>query len=224
MKGIYSGRQIKALATKKAKITRSQTAAQAVKAIVKKYGSVSDSGKYFHTGKGVWMKYSLANDSRRTGKLAGSKAQWRAQPHKLDYHGIDTKKGAEKKEVKAVKPVGRKGKQQLRSNQKAVVKSVPKKTGVPKSKGHLMFIGDFEIYKHTGDGDVFASRKNNYIDTFGYRADARFIGTKEFWAVPSNRNTVIEGFRPEGYKPKQVTAGKHRYASFQRPLGAWFNP
>ncbi|MCK9577730.1 MAG: hypothetical protein M0R51_17620 [Clostridia bacterium] len=103
MKGLYSGRQIKALATKKAKITRSQTAAQAVKAIVKKYGSVADSGKYFHTGKGVWMKYSLANDSKRTGKLAGSKAQWRAQPHKLDYPGIDTK-GVEKKEVKAVKP------------------------------------------------------------------------------------------------------------------------
>ncbi len=136
MKGIYSGRQIKALATKKAKITRSQTAAQAVKAITKKYGSVADSGKYFHTGKGVWVKYSLANDSKRTGRLAESKAQWRAQPHKLDYPGIDTKKGAEKKEVKAVKPkfsvgmlkqgkpVGRKGKQQLRSNQKAVVKSV----------------------------------------------------------------------------------------------------
>ena len=104
MKGLYSGRQIKNLATKKAKITRSQTAAQAVKAIVKKYGSVSDSGKYHHTGKGVWVKYSLANDSKRTGKLAASKAQWRAQPHKLDYHGIDTKKGVEKKEVKAVKP------------------------------------------------------------------------------------------------------------------------
>jgi len=104
MKGLYSGRQIKDLAAKKLKITRSQTAAQAVKAIVKKYGHVSDSGKYHHTGNGVWVKYSLANDSKRTGKLAVSKAQWRAQPHKLDYPGVDTKKGVEKKKVKAVKP------------------------------------------------------------------------------------------------------------------------
>jgi len=103
MKGLYSGRQIKDLAAKKLKITRSQTAAQAVKAITTKYGSVADNGKYFHTGKGIWVKYSLANDSKRTGKLAGSKTQWRVQPHKLDYPGIDTKKGVEKKEVKAVK-------------------------------------------------------------------------------------------------------------------------
>jgi len=105
MKGLYSGRQIKDLAAKKLKITRSQTAAQAVKAITKKYGGVSDSGKYHHTGNGVWVKYSLANDSRRTGKLAISKAQWRAQPHKLDYPGIDTK-GVEKKEVKPKLSVG----------------------------------------------------------------------------------------------------------------------
>jgi len=140
MKGLYSGRQIKALATKKAKITRSQTATQAVKAITTKYGSVADNGKYFHTGKGVWVKYSLANDSKRTGKLAVSKAQWRAQPHKLDYPGVDTKKGVEKKEVKAGKPKfslssikspaklsSRTKKTPAKMVHKAAVKSMPKK-------------------------------------------------------------------------------------------------
>ena len=92
MKGIYSGRQILALKAKGMKITRSQTAAQAEKAIIRKYGSISPEGKYFHVGKGNWNKYSLKSDQTRTGRLAPDLKTWREAPHKWDMRGIDTKK------------------------------------------------------------------------------------------------------------------------------------
>lgn len=231
MKGIFSGKQLTDLKNKGSKATRSQTAAQAVKAITSKYGTIQDNAKYYHKGSGVWQKYSIENDSKRTGKLAQSKEQWRAQPHKLDFLGIDTKKTEAKQKrqlsvtsIKAPsKPVSHTEKSNFLTQHKAVTKQVQKKQGVAKSKGHLMFIGDFEIYKRTS-GDVYASRKNNYIDVYGYRADSRFLGTKEFWAVPKNRNTVIDGFKPEGYAKKSGAGMKYRYASFQRPLGSWFKP
>ena len=114
MKGLFSGRQIRLLASKGDKVTRSQTATNAIKAITAKYGSLKDEEKYFHLGKGNWRKYSLSNDKKRTGKLAQSKEEWRQQPHKLDFQGIDTKvegSGVKKKtrtatqrKAKSVKP------------------------------------------------------------------------------------------------------------------------
>lgn len=114
MKGLFSGRQIRLLASKGDKVTRSQTATNAIKAITAKYGSLKDEEKYFHLGTGNWRKYSLSNDKKRTGKLAQSKEEWRQQPHKLDFHGIDTKaegSGVKKKtrtttqrKVKSIKP------------------------------------------------------------------------------------------------------------------------
>lgn len=125
---------------------------------------------------------------------------------------------------------------------------------IPKSKNHIMFVGDFEIYQRGQNGDVYASRKNNYIDTFGYRADSRFLCTKAFWDIPKNKKYYVDGFKPEGAKkfslsqlkppskPSKRTektvpraskkpsiktvsaAGKYRYASFNRPLWAGFNP
>jgi hypothetical protein len=67
--GLYSGRQIKAKAAKGESITRSQSAKGALAAIKKKYGEVPDSAKFVHKGKGLWVRYSLANDKKRTGNV-----------------------------------------------------------------------------------------------------------------------------------------------------------
>lgn len=77
------------------------------------------------------------------------------------------------------------------------VKTNSSKSNIPKSKGHIMFVGDFEIYQKGSQGDIYASRTNNYIDVSGFRADARFIATREFWATNlKGRNTIIDGFKP----------------------------
>ncbi|MCK9575914.1 MAG: DUF3560 domain-containing protein [Clostridia bacterium] len=88
--GLYSGRQIKAKAAKGESITRSQSAKAALAAIKKKYGEVPDSAKFVHKGKGLWVRYSLANDKKRTGNVTEDIKKWRRQPNKYDYKGIDT--------------------------------------------------------------------------------------------------------------------------------------
>jgi len=75
---------------------------------------------------------------------------------------------------------------------KRVIKTTRKKPtskATGKSKGHIAFAGDYELFKM--NGDVFRSKKSNYIDTMGYRSDARFEGT-EAW-FKQNRDYVIEG-------------------------------
>ncbi len=90
--GLYSGREIKTLAKKKQRLTRSQTAAQAKKAIEKKYkGGVVDSALYYHNGGGNWVRHSKKRDAQRTGKVTDDIKEWRKRPHKLDYVGVDTK-------------------------------------------------------------------------------------------------------------------------------------
>lgn len=92
------------------KITRSQTAAQAEKAIIRKYGSISAEGKYYHLGKGNWKKYSLESDQTRTGRLAPDLKTWREAPHKWDREGVDTKKeGSGKKKVRMFSVTSLKG-------------------------------------------------------------------------------------------------------------------
>lgn len=88
---MLSGRKLKLMSSRGEKATRSQTANQAVRAIISKYGSVVDNAKYFHAGKGVWRRYTLANDRKRTSKLTTSKIVWRKSPRKWDMQGIDTK-------------------------------------------------------------------------------------------------------------------------------------
>ena len=106
--GLYSGRKINELAKKKGKITRTQTALNAQKQIIKKYGQVIESAKYLHKGKGEWVKYSLANDRKRTGKTTTDIKKWRRQPNKLDYKGIDTRGSKGKSEVVKKKVVPKK--------------------------------------------------------------------------------------------------------------------
>lgn len=74
----------------KSSLTRTQTAAQAYNAIVKKYGEISQASKYMHKGKGNWVKYSIENDRTRTGKVTTDIKKWREAPHKLDFKGKDT--------------------------------------------------------------------------------------------------------------------------------------
>jgi len=102
MKGLYSGRVILARKAAKGSLTRTQTAAQAHASIIKKYGSISDTAKYMHKGSGNWVKYSIENDRKRTGKVTTDIKKWRAAPHKLDYKGIDTKE-AGKTPIKSLK-------------------------------------------------------------------------------------------------------------------------
>ena len=91
MKGLYSGRVIIARKVSKGSLTRTQTAGQAYTAIVKKYGEISQSAKYMHKGSGNWVKYSIENDRKRTGKTTTDIKKWREAPHKLDFEGKDTK-------------------------------------------------------------------------------------------------------------------------------------
>lgn len=134
MKGLFSGRQIKDLKGRSQRVTRSQTAASAYAAITLKYGSVEDSAKYFHVGKGNWNKYSLQNDKKRTGKLAASIEEWRERPHKLDMKGVDTKDGVSGKKPRfsvtslksSARLAGRKGKSQVKATSKAVLKNAVK--------------------------------------------------------------------------------------------------
>ena len=88
--GLYSGRDIVARKANGEILTRTQTAASAYNAITKKYGDIIASAKYFHRGKGNWVRYSITNDRKRTGKTTNDIKKWRASPHKLDYEGKDT--------------------------------------------------------------------------------------------------------------------------------------
>lgn len=80
----FSGKTIKKFAkVKGARLTNTQTAAQALNRINKKYkaeGGCKDGCQYYHRGKGDWAKYSPRRDAKR-------------RPVK----GVRTGKGAQKK-------------------------------------------------------------------------------------------------------------------------------
>ncbi len=159
--GLVSGRLIKNKAKTGEKVTRSQSAKQALSAIIKKYGSVQDNVKYLHKGKGNWVKYSLANDRKRTGKLTSDIKEWRRQPHKLDYMGIDTKESGKTPTTTKSKPKisssvgriknvgklsGRTKKSNLRNLSTSVVKSIAKpKTTVGNLKKSLQTMKPGEV-------------------------------------------------------------------------------
>jgi hypothetical protein len=75
----YSGATIKKLAKERgAKLTRTQTAAQAKAAIIKKYGKIEDTKTYAHRGNGNWAIHSPKRDALRRPKKGirkGKKAQ-----------------------------------------------------------------------------------------------------------------------------------------------------
>jgi hypothetical protein len=164
MKGIFLGRQIKDLKGRSQRITRSQTAAQAIAAITSKYGGVSDNEKYYHIGKGVWRKWSLANDSTRTGRLAGSREEWGEQPHKLDWQGIDTKKSASGKKrnfsmsrLKQARPLNRTNKITPRLPRTNIKQTLVKSD----SKNHLESIKLIKGYTYSNVKKLVSEPKLN---------------------------------------------------------------
>lgn len=129
--GLYSGRKIVMFSKERGfKITRTQTAKQAYSAIIKKYGEIVPNAKYQHKGKGNWVKYSLKNDKKRTGKTTTDIKKWRKQPHKLDYKGIDTKESKKKFAISQLKPSGtpkRRTEKTVKLQHKPSLKRMPKK-------------------------------------------------------------------------------------------------
>jgi hypothetical protein len=90
---IHSGRQLKQLAAERKKVTTTQTAAQAVRAIINKFGNIKDNIKYYHRGNGIWSMYIISEDRKKTGKIAKNVKQWKAEPWRYDLKKIDTKEG-----------------------------------------------------------------------------------------------------------------------------------
>jgi hypothetical protein len=87
-----------------------------------------------HKGAGNWVKYSIENDRKRTGKVTTDIKKWREAPHKLDFMGKDTKPVKSGKKVFSVaalkapgKPAGRKTKELPRVERAAITKKVAKK-------------------------------------------------------------------------------------------------
>lgn len=88
--GVITGRKLKQLASEKQKVTKTQTATAAIKSIIAKFGVIQDSAHYYHRGNGVWSRYDIKSDKKKTGKLAKSKKQWKSAPWRYDIHGVDT--------------------------------------------------------------------------------------------------------------------------------------
>ena len=67
---LIRGSVLKRLAKKKkpVKVTRTQTAKEAVRAIRAKYGRVQDGAYYYHRGRGNWAKYDVNRDRKRKSK------------------------------------------------------------------------------------------------------------------------------------------------------------
>lgn len=90
---VHSGRKLKQLAAEGRKVCTTQTAAEAVQAIISKFGVVSDNTKYYHRGNGIWSKYLISEDRKKTGKIAQDPKHWRSEPWRWDLKKIDTKEG-----------------------------------------------------------------------------------------------------------------------------------
>ena len=208
--GLYSGRKINELAKKKGKITRTQTALNAQKQIIKKYGKVVEGAKYSHKGKGNWIKYSLVNDRKRTGKTTDDIKEWRRKPNQLDFKGIDTK--------------GSKGKSGIATPTKTRRKITVKRTQKPKiGQGYIIFEKQkysgkgWSIEKFQTGGKAFDTRKEavdlknklqNMSSGFDYKAIK--FGSDEYKTltkVPSTKLAISQlkmGSSPKGRNVKKV--------------------
>lgn len=92
----FKGSEISRLAKMKTpqKLTRSQTAKQALRAIKSKYdGVIVPGARYYHRGNGNWIKYSPTIDKKQTSsKVKTTKPKnYNANAHKYDVRGLDTK-------------------------------------------------------------------------------------------------------------------------------------
>jgi hypothetical protein len=151
--GLYSGRKIKQVKAEGKNITRTQSGTSAYNAIVKKYGEINDSSKYMHKGNGEWVKYVIANDKKKTGKVTTDLKKWREQPQKLDYMGKDTKAEGRKLSTGGLKtpskPAGRTGKTHIQ-----IARGIKMKSPEPEPKKERI---EFES-TYTGITDRIARR------------------------------------------------------------------
>jgi hypothetical protein len=168
MKGLYSGRVIMARKAAKGSLTRTQTAAQAYASIIKKYGSISDTAKYMHKGTGNWVKYSIENDRKRTGKVTTDIKKWRAAPHKLDFAGKDTKEAKKAKRtfsvaaLKAPAKMAGRGKKPIVKHDtvtKRAAKQITKSAfNIPTDIDEKLRKDAFNLIVNSKDGDDFKKR------------------------------------------------------------------
>lgn len=70
---LFTGRKLKQYAVENKKVTHTQTADPAVNAIIQKLGSISDDTHYYHRGNGIWSKYLISEDRKKTGKITAKK-------------------------------------------------------------------------------------------------------------------------------------------------------
>ncbi len=68
------------------KLTRTQTAGQARRAIKRKYGAVRNGAQYYHRGRGKWAKYSPARDAKLKHRITRRKVPAR------DRHMVDSQR------------------------------------------------------------------------------------------------------------------------------------
>ncbi|MCE5295190.1 MAG: hypothetical protein LLF94_11345 [Chlamydiales bacterium] len=109
---LFTGRRLKQFAAENRKVTYTQTAAQAVASIVQKFGSISDSTHYYHRGNGIWSKYLISEDRKKTGKIAVNKQRWQKEPWRYDLKKIDTKEGLTVKRASVKQPKPKHNKRQ----------------------------------------------------------------------------------------------------------------
>ena len=81
--GLFRGKTIK---QKRGKLTRTQTAGQARRAIKQRYGRVVDGAYYYHRGNGRWAKYSPARDAKIKHRISRRKVPAR------ERHMVDSKR------------------------------------------------------------------------------------------------------------------------------------
>lgn len=103
---LYKGSKLKRLVSENATVAYTQTAAQAVDNIIKKFGKLEDNVFYYHRGNGIWSKYSLTEDRKKNSKIAANNQRWKKEPWRYDLKKIDTKEGLtiKRAEVKQKKP------------------------------------------------------------------------------------------------------------------------
>lgn len=249
--GLYSGRKIKSMAAKGERLTLTQTAKQALKAIETKYGGIVDNALYYHAGAGKWVRRSKDADKKTTSKVTMRKSVWRSQPHKYDYPGIDT--GPDHRAPSKSKLINyslRNRQQLLKSvvmgenggkNVKVSVSgqtinikytdgpSVDKliKTSFP---GIVKMCKEdiYKAYKITvPSNDFFISVDRTFSPTVlryvSNTGDNTFnLDTKSISKAAFDKIRSSAKSKPGYGKPKPVSKGKYRYGSFLRPLWAGF--
>lgn len=248
IESLYTGNQLLELKENKQKATRTQTGAQAVAAITKKYGSVIPSAQYYHAGKGSWIKYSLSADKKKTGKIAKSKETWATHPYKYDWEGIDTKseKSAPQKPKFSVsklkKPVGLKPRSKLHPKQ-AITKNsiIGRITTITNLKYPLKEPDKIKVViKRLNEENKSIQKEIVRLEDEGYfkpvgKLENKFIKNKKEIDRLQNRYEMLTS--TGAYKPKivktpkpvekpveQKIKAKYVYGSFQRPIWNGFDP